>query len=41
MLKERFPGAAAVQIHAEGAKDFVSPEGIRVRPAPAFLAELT
>lgn len=40
MLKERFPSAAAVQVHAEGSKDFVSPEGIRVRPAPAFLAEL-
>lgn len=39
-LKARFPEAEAVQIGAVGAKDFLSPDGIRVRPALPFLAEL-
>lgn len=39
-LKARFPEAEAVQISAVGGKDFVSPEGIRVRPALPFLREL-
>jgi predicted AAA+ superfamily ATPase len=39
-LKARFPEAEAVQISAVGEKDFVSPEGIRVRPALSYLSEL-
>jgi predicted AAA+ superfamily ATPase len=39
-LKTRFPGADAVQISATGKKDFLTPEGIRVRPALPFLKEL-
>ncbi len=39
-LKSRFPGAEAVQISATGKKDFLTPGGIRVRPAVSFLAEL-
>jgi hypothetical protein len=38
LLKE--PGADAVQISATGKKDFLTPEGIRVRPALPFLKEL-
>jgi uncharacterized protein len=39
-LKRRFPAAEAWQVVAEGAKDFVDPEGIRVAPAHLFLAGL-
>lgn len=39
-LKLRFPQAEALQIAATGAKDYRSPEGIRVCPALRFLAEL-
>ena len=40
-LKNKFPDAEAVQIAAEGTKDYVDPDAIRVRPATDFLAELT
>ena len=39
-LKARFPEAAAWQIAAAGQKDYLSPEGIRVAPALAFLGGL-
>ena len=39
-LKSRFPPADAWQISATGRKDFVTPEGIRVAPAVAFLRTL-
>ncbi|HWM93853.1 MAG TPA: DUF4143 domain-containing protein [Thermoanaerobaculia bacterium] len=39
-LKTRFPECEAWQISATGKKDFVSPEGIRVCPAPVYLAGL-
>jgi hypothetical protein len=39
-LKARFPEADATQISATGKKDYLTPEGIRVRPAAPFLAEL-
>lgn len=39
-LKARFPAAEATQISATGNKDYLTPEGIRVRPAIPFLAEL-
>ena len=39
-LKRRFPDAEAWQVVAEGAKDFIDPEGIRVTPAHLFLAGL-
>lgn len=39
-LKRRFPEAKAWQIAFEGERDFVDPDGIRVMPAAAFLAEL-
>jgi hypothetical protein len=39
-LKTRFPEADAVQISATGKRDFLTPDGIRVRPAIPFLAEL-
>ena len=39
-LKERFPACEAWQISAQGAKDYVSPEGIRVAPALRLLSEL-
>jgi len=39
-LVRRFPDAKACQISATGTKDFLSPEGIRVRPAAGFLQEL-
>lgn len=39
-LKERFPNCRAEQLSAVGVKDFETPEGIRVRPALAFLQEL-
>jgi predicted AAA+ superfamily ATPase len=39
-LKARFPDAEAVQIAATGKKDYLAPNGIRVRPALPFLREL-
>lgn len=39
-MKARFPEAEAWQISATGTKDYVSPEGIRVCPAPVFLRTL-
>jgi len=39
-LKARFPDAEAVQIAASGKKDYLTPNGIRVRPALPFLREL-
>lgn len=39
-LKSRFPAAEAVQIAATGKKDYVTPDGIRLRPAVSFLSEL-
>ena len=39
-LKARFPKVRAEQIHGTGKKDYETPEGIRVRPAMAFLREL-
>ena len=39
-LKQRFPKAEAWQISAEGKKDYVSPEGIRVAPALVLLRDL-
>jgi predicted AAA+ superfamily ATPase len=39
-LRQRYPGAAAWQIHAQGAKDFVTQEGVRVAPALEFLKTL-
>lgn len=39
-LKRRFPDAEAWQVVAEGTKDFVDPEGIRVAPAHLFLGGL-
>jgi uncharacterized protein len=39
-LKTRFPSAEAVQISATGKKDYLAPDGIRVRPALPFLSEL-
>ena len=39
-LKQRFPDAQAVQIALAGQRDFVTPDGIRARPALDFLREL-
>jgi predicted AAA+ superfamily ATPase len=39
-LKARFPDVEAIQLSAAGKKDYSTPEGIRVRPAVSFLAEL-
>jgi uncharacterized protein len=39
-LKARFPDCQAWQLAATGAKDYVTPDGIRVAPAAAFLKEL-
>jgi hypothetical protein len=39
-LKARFPDCEAWQVSAAGKKDFVSPEGIRVCPAPELLRSL-
>lgn len=39
-LKARFPKAEAWQISAQGTKDYVTPEGIRVAPAFTFLHQL-
>lgn len=38
-VKTRFPKAKAFQIHIEGVKDYVTPEGIRVTNAIAFLGD--
>jgi len=40
-LKERFPKAEAWQVSATGRKDYQTPEGIRVCPAPELLSKLT
>ena len=39
-LKARFPGAQAWQISAAGAKDYQTPDGVRVAPAVRLLATL-
>ncbi len=39
-LKTRFPDAEAWQVSANGRKDYVTPEGIRVGPAPVLLGKL-
>jgi predicted AAA+ superfamily ATPase len=39
-LKAKFPDAAAWQVHAQGAKDYQTSEGIRVAPALALLKTL-
>jgi uncharacterized protein len=39
-LKAKFPDCPAWQIHAEGSKDYQTPEGIRVAPAVSLLASL-
>ena len=39
-LKARFPKAEAWQLSADGKKDYVSKEAIRVAPATVFLREL-
>ena len=39
-LKDKFPKAEAWQLTAIGAKDYISPQGIRVTPALNFLAQL-
>ncbi len=39
-LKKRFPHTQAFQISAEGKKDYLSPDGIRVCPALKFLPDL-
>jgi hypothetical protein len=36
-LHQKFPEAQAFQIHGRGTKDYVTPDGIRVAPALAFL----
>ena len=39
-LKLRYPSADAWQIHMQGEKDFVSPDGVRVAPALELLKSL-
>ena len=39
-LKAKFPDCPAWQVHAEGAEDYQTPEGIRVAPALALLRTL-
>jgi hypothetical protein len=39
-LKTRFTASAAWQVSATGTKDYQTPEGIRVAPAPALLQDL-
>jgi hypothetical protein len=39
-LHTKFPDCPAWQIHAQGAKDYQTPEGIRVAPALTLLREL-
>jgi hypothetical protein len=36
-LKAKYPACPAWQIHAQGIKDYQTPEGIRVAPAPVLL----
>jgi hypothetical protein len=36
-LHQKFPEAEAFQVHGRGTKDYVTPDGIRVSPALAFL----
>lgn len=40
LLKSRYPEAEAWQVHAEGQRDFETPEGIRVAPAFELLQRL-
>ena len=39
-LKAKFPDCPAWQVHAEGVKDYQTPEGIRVAPAVKLLQTL-
>jgi hypothetical protein len=39
-LKARFPAVESLQISATGTKDYVTPDGIRVCPAPVLLGRL-
>ena len=39
-LCERFPGVPAWQVSAAGTQDYLTPEGIRVAPAPVLLRDL-
>ena len=39
-FKAKFPGCAAWQLHAQGAKDYQTPDGIRVAPALVLLKTL-
>lgn len=39
-LKHKFPRAAAWQVHADGKKDYETPEGIRVAPVLKLLKDL-
>jgi predicted AAA+ superfamily ATPase len=39
-LKNKYPEAAAWQVHAVGKKDYLSGDGIRVAPATTFLNDL-
>jgi len=39
-LKTRFPRCEAWQISGQGEKDYLTPEGVRVCPAPVFLSTL-
>jgi hypothetical protein len=39
-LRGKYPRCAAWQVHAEGAKDYQTAEGIRVAPALALLRTL-
>jgi hypothetical protein len=39
-LKAKFPDCPAWQVHAEGTRDYQTPEGIRVAPAPVLLKSL-
>jgi hypothetical protein len=39
-LEQRYPAAAAWQVHMQGKKDFASPEGVRVAHALELLQSL-
>lgn len=39
-LKAKFPACPAWQIHAQGVRDYQTPEGIRVAPAPVLFGTL-
>lgn len=39
-LRQRFPGVTAWQISAEGSRDYLTPDGIRIAPAAALLRDL-